>query len=82
MDQMGKKIRRKRENLGFHIKELSNKIGVTTCLISQIERGKASPSIFTLDKIAKTLYTIVDDLFYMLNGRFGKLLIITPYNNL
>ena len=82
MDQMGKKIKRKRENFGFQIKELSKKIGATSSLISQIEIEKAFPSIFTLEKTSKTLQTKVGDLFCMLNGRFGKLLIISPYNNI
>ena len=62
MDQMGKRIKRKREILGFQIKELSIKIGVTSSLISQIERGKAFPSIVTLKKIAVALNTKVGDL--------------------
>ena len=62
MDQMGKRIKRKREILGFQIKELSIKIGVTSSLISQIERGKAFPSIVTLKKIAEALNTKVGDL--------------------
>lgn len=62
MDQMGKRIKRKRENLGFQVKELSIKIGVTSSLISQIERGKAFPSIVTLKKIAEALNTKVGDL--------------------
>jgi transcriptional regulator with XRE-family HTH domain len=62
MDQMGRRIKRKRENLGFQIKELSHRIGVTSSLISQIERGKAFPSIVTLKKIAEALNTKVGDL--------------------
>ena len=62
MDQMGKRIKRKREILGFQIKELSIKIGVTSSLISQIERGKAFPSIVTLKKLAEALNTKVGDL--------------------
>jgi len=82
MDQMGKKIKRKRENFDFQIKKLSKKTGITSSLISQIEIGKTFPSIFTPKKITKTLYTKVGDLFYLLNSRFGKLLIISPYNNI
>jgi len=62
MDQMGKRIKRQREFLGLQIKELSVKIGVTSSLISQIERGKAFPSIVTLNKIARALNTKVGDL--------------------
>ncbi len=62
MDQMGKRIKKKRENLGLQVKELSLKIGVTSSLISQIERGKAFPSIVTLKKTAVALQTTVGEL--------------------
>jgi len=62
MDQMGKRIKRKREFLGLQVKELSVQIGVTSSLISQIERGKAFPSIVTLKKLAVALHTTVGEL--------------------
>ncbi len=62
MDRMGMRIKRKREILGLQIKELSVTIGVTSSLISQIERGKAFPSIVTLKKIAEALDIKVGDL--------------------
>lgn len=62
MDQMGKRIKRIRESLGYQIKELSENIGVTSSLISQIEKGKAYPSIVTLKKIAEALQTTVGEL--------------------
>ena len=62
MDQMGKRIKRQREILGLQVKELSKEIGVTSSLISQIERGKAFPSIVTLQKLAYALNTKVGDL--------------------
>ena len=62
MDIMGKRIKKRREGLGLQVKELSKKIGVTSSLISQIERGKAFPSIVTLKKVAEALRTTVGDL--------------------
>lgn len=59
---MGKRIKRRRESLGFQIKELSIKIGVTSSLISQIEKGKAYPSIVTLKKVSEALQTTVGEL--------------------
>lgn len=59
---MGKRIKKIRENLGFSIKDLSIMIGVTSSLISQIERGKAFPSIVTLKKVANALHTTVGEL--------------------
>ena len=62
MDKMGKRIKLKRESLGLQMKELSSKIGVTPSLISQIEKGKAFPSIVTLKKVAEALSTTVGEL--------------------
>ncbi len=62
MYQMGKRIKRIRESLGYQIKELSVNIGVTSSLISQIEKGKAFPSIVTLKKISEALQTTVGEL--------------------
>lgn len=62
MDQMGKRIKKQRESLGFQMKELSLNIGVTPSLISQIENGKAFPSIVTLMKVAEALQTTVGEL--------------------
>ncbi len=62
MDQMGKRIKRRRESLGLTSKILSTSIGVTASLISQIEKGKAFPSIVTLKKIAEELKTTVGNL--------------------
>lgn len=62
MDKMGKRIKKKRETLGLLIKELSEQIGVTSSLISQIEKGKAFPSIVTLQKVSKALGTTVGEL--------------------
>ena len=62
MDLMGRRIKRKREIFGFLVKDLSAQIGVTPSLISQIEKGKAFPSIVTLKKIAVALQTTVGEL--------------------
>lgn len=62
MDQLGKRIKEKREDLGLMVKDLSSRIGMTPSLISQIEKGKAFPSIVTLKKIADVLQTTVGEL--------------------
>lgn len=62
IEQMGTRIKKKREGLGIQIKELSEQIGVTSSLISQIENGKAFPSIVTLKKVADALHTTVGEL--------------------
>lgn len=62
IDQMGTRIKKKRESFGLQIKELSKQIGVTSSLISQIENAKAFPSIVTLKKVADALHTTVGEL--------------------
>jgi transcriptional regulator with XRE-family HTH domain len=62
IDQMGSRIKKKREGLGLQIKELSKQIGMTSSLISQIENAKAFPSIVTLKKLADALHTTVGEL--------------------
>ena len=62
MDQLGKRIKKKREDLGLLVKELSSHVGMTPSLISQIVKGKAFPSIVTLKKISDVLQTTVGEL--------------------
>lgn len=62
MHRMGERIRKRRESLGIQINDLANSIGVSSSLISQIERTKAFPSILTLKKIADALQTTVGEL--------------------
>ena len=62
MHLMGERIKKKRVGLGLQVKDLSARIGVTPSLISQIEKGKAFPSIVTLKKVAEALHTTVGEL--------------------
>lgn len=59
MHRMGQRIKKRRESLNIQTVDLASQIGVTSSLISQIERGKAFPSILTLKKIADALQTSV-----------------------
>lgn len=56
---MGERIRKRRESLNIPMSDLAKAVGVTSSLISQIERAKAFPSILTLKKIAEALDTSV-----------------------
>ncbi len=49
---LGKKIQYYRKRHGITLKQLAESIGTTPSLISQIERGKANPSLSTLKSIA------------------------------
>lgn len=52
---IGKKIYEYRNKKNLSIKELSEIVGVTSSLLSQIERGISNPSINTLKMISKGL---------------------------
>lgn len=52
---LGKKIQTYRLNKKLTIKELSEKIGMTSSMLSQIERDLVNPSIATLRAISKAL---------------------------
>jgi DNA-binding XRE family transcriptional regulator len=60
---LGARIRHERQAAGLTIRKLAGKIGVSPSLISQIERGRASPSVATLWSIASELGLPVGDLF-------------------
>lgn len=52
---MGLRIRNLRHQRGFSVNELAAKAGVSAGIISQIERGKANPSLRTLERIRTAL---------------------------
>ena len=54
---LGKRIHRRRKELGLSLRELGEASGVTASFLSLIERDKASPSISTLRQIAEALDT-------------------------
>jgi len=62
MEGIGKRVKSRRESLDLQVKDLSNLIGVSPSLISQIEKSKSFPSLVTLKKIADALNTTVGEL--------------------
>ncbi len=52
---MGSKIKELRKAKGLGLKEVSEKLGLSSSLLSQIENDKVTPSIATLFKIANFL---------------------------
>lgn len=62
MHRLGERIKKRREYIHLHMSELAAQIGVSSSLLSQIENGKAYPSLFTLKKIAEGLKTTVGEL--------------------
>ena len=59
---LGEAIRSKRERAELTQEKLAEKAGLSTVFISRVERGKESPSVDSLVKIAKALNVRVRDL--------------------
>ena len=59
---LGDKVRAKRTKAEFSQEKLAEKAGLSTVFISRVERGKESPSVDSLVKIAKALSVRVRDL--------------------
>ena len=52
---LGRRIRRIRQEKGLTLKQIEARVGVSATHISEIERGKTSPTIQALEKIAHAL---------------------------
>jgi transcriptional regulator with XRE-family HTH domain len=59
----GPHLRRAREAKGLTVRGLARYVGVSPSLISQVERGRVTPSVGTLYSLANELDLVVDDLF-------------------
>lgn len=60
---VGARLRAHREEAGLTLRGLARKLGVSPSLISQIEHGKAAPSVGTLYAIVTELGVSMDELF-------------------
>ena len=60
--QLGQSIRDLREQRGLSLRELARRVSVSPSFVSQIELGKANPSVGTLYSILSELGTTLDDL--------------------
>lgn len=60
---LGKTIRNYRENTNMTIREFSEYSGISTSLISQLERGQGNPSLTVLELLAKALNVPLYTLF-------------------
>jgi transcriptional regulator with XRE-family HTH domain len=65
--EMGDRLRLERRARGLSLRELADRLGVSPSLISQVETGRASPSVSTLYAIASELDISLDELLF--NGR-------------
>src|SRR6185312_7078527 len=63
-EPVGEGLRQHRQEAGMSLRALARKVGVSPSLISQIEHGKATPSVATLYAIVSELGVSLDELFF------------------
>jgi transcriptional regulator with XRE-family HTH domain len=68
--EIGEHLRARRHERGLSLRELADRLGVSPSLISQIERGRANPSVSTLYQIVAELDVSLDELLF--NDRRGQ----------
>src|SRR6185312_15946581 len=61
---VGEGLRNHRQEAGMSLRALAREVGVSPSLISQIEHGKATPSVATLYAIVSKLGISLDELFF------------------
>jgi transcriptional regulator with XRE-family HTH domain/quercetin dioxygenase-like cupin family protein len=61
---VGRRLRRERERQGIGVREMSRRVNLSASLISQIELGRATPSVGTLYAIVTELNISLDELFF------------------
>jgi transcriptional regulator with XRE-family HTH domain len=59
MKNIGSEIKRRRKSANLKLNEMAERVNVTASFLSQIENGRASPSLVTLKRIAEALRTTV-----------------------
>jgi transcriptional regulator with XRE-family HTH domain len=63
-DSVGSRLRAERERQRISLRELARRLDLSASLISQVELGKASPSVGTLYAIVSELGMSLDELFF------------------
>jgi ribosome-binding protein aMBF1 (putative translation factor)/mannose-6-phosphate isomerase-like protein (cupin superfamily) len=63
-DAVGRRVREERLRQNIGVRELARRVGVSASLVSQVELGKASPSVGTLYSIVNELGISLDELFF------------------
>jgi transcriptional regulator with XRE-family HTH domain len=61
---VGQRLRRERMRQHIGLRELARRVGVSASLVSQIELGRATPSVSTLYSIVQQLNMSMDQLFF------------------
>jgi transcriptional regulator with XRE-family HTH domain/uncharacterized RmlC-like cupin family protein len=62
--EMGDRLRAERRAHGLSLRELADRLGVSPSLISQVETGRAQPSVSTLYAIVAELGVSLDELLF------------------
>jgi transcriptional regulator with XRE-family HTH domain len=62
--QLGERLRAARARSALSLRELAGRLGVSPSLISQIETGRANPSVSTLYALAAELDVSLDELMF------------------
>ena len=62
--EIGEHLRARRHELGLSLRDLADRLGVSPSLISQIERGRANPSVSTLYQLVAELDISLDELLF------------------
>ncbi len=74
-DAVGSRVRSLRESMGLSLRELALRSGVSAPMLSQVERGEASPTLAVAAKIASGLELTLSQLLRLDEGRH---LVIVP----
>lgn len=61
--KLGRKIQKRRKELGLTQEDLADKIGITRQYMGFIEQARNVPSVEVLEKIARNLKISLSDLF-------------------
>jgi transcriptional regulator with XRE-family HTH domain len=69
---MGDRLRAARRSHHLSLRELAKRLGVSPSLISQVETGRAQPSVSSLYAIAAELNVSLDELLFNDASRAGK----------
>lgn len=60
---LGKKIQKRRKELGLTQEELGYKVGISRAYMGYIEQGRYAPSLEVLEKLAKVLKSPMSNFF-------------------
>jgi len=66
--QLGSALRAAREARGLSLREVARRVGVSPSFVSQVETGKANPSVGTLYSLVGVLGTSLDELIGEASG--------------